>query len=106
MNENPFTEVKARLEKGWAKHTFGTGTQKCLWGHLKDVENDPVDSFNVTENALLVGSVIIEQYPDRLSALAKLIDYMTIPGFNDHPDTTKAEVIAVVEKAEVRWNEQ
>lgn len=51
----------------------------------------------------VVMGVIAEQYPERLVGYIGAHDHVwtkgSLPGFNDHRDTTKDDVIAVLEKA-------
>lgn len=56
--------------------------------------------FNAQENILK--EIIEEQFPDRLG----LNRFPGVPTFNDHPDTTEDEVVAVLEKSAVRWDER
>jgi len=53
-----------------------------------------------------IGKVIVEQYPDRLGFGPEVQTYIALKGerfaivpFNDHPDTTPADVVRVLEKA-------
>jgi hypothetical protein len=50
-------------------------------------------------------AVASEQYPERAVVLEGGVKG-TFATFNDHPDTTEDEVVTVMEKAAVRFDEQ
>lgn len=56
-----------------------------------------------TEALVVLSEVIREQFPDRVWATS--IE-STVVHFNDHPDTTEQDVVAVFEKARVRAEER
>lgn len=52
---------------------------------------------------LHISGVILEQFPDRVKLYAN--GSPSIAFFNDHPDTTFADVELVLEKAQIRYDE-
>jgi hypothetical protein len=54
-------------------------------------------------NVELMRQTIAEQFPDRAAFPAAI---STVWQFNDHPDTTWADVDLVLDKAARRWDEQ
>lgn len=90
--DNPFEAVLDRLrEKGWTKHSLGTPSgPNCLLGanmFLKTNINF-YDSFWPIAEA---------EYPNRGGMVSS---------FNNHPDTTFADVERVLEEAAVKWEEE
>jgi hypothetical protein len=51
-----------------------------------------------------LGEVILENYPERIRKGVHAIGIVST--FNDHPDTTEEEALAMLEKASARWDEQ
>ena len=68
----------------------------CMYGALHDAAGCIVP--DVTE---MVQQVITEQFPDRVLADR----FCVISLFNDHPDTTVEDVIAVLEKTAAQLEE-
>lgn len=92
-------EILART--GWTKNTFTDEEGRhCLQGALYDAYG--VCPSRVTgelaADVRLVNETIEEQYPERYGAVG-------ISRFNDHADTTIADVVRVLEKAAVRKDE-
>ncbi len=82
-----------------AEHTF------CSMGILGLAERGYLTD-ETTQATETLASVIREQFADRLPQNALNDAGMTIVRFNDHPDTTFADVERVFEKAEVAWDER
>lgn len=97
MDKNPFEGVLDRLrEKGWRKDGLGDDEgPNCLYGGQIQSGAD----YNIFRNVLT--PIITDQYPDRVCN-----DLTTIVPFNNHPDTTFADVERVLEKAAVKWEEE
>jgi hypothetical protein len=57
------------------------------------------------KGARLMGRVALDQYPDRLEADFSNMLHAAFGHFNDHEDTTEEEVLAVMEKAAILWDE-
>lgn len=95
--DNPGEMILDRLRShGWCKQDFGDAEgPNCIAGAAHEVEAE--DYFQHT----LVW-VIDEQYPGRMEAGP----HSNVPNFNDHPDTTFADVERVLEKAAVKWEEE
>ena len=94
--DNPAEKILDRLrEKGWIKGRLGTaGGPNCMAG---------AGLFQGLKCKALILSIIREQYPDRSTFPEWEV---TIPSFNDHPDTTFADVERVLEKAAGKWEEE
>jgi hypothetical protein len=109
MNENIFDKTKERIKKyGHHKGDFHSDKTKpytsssCLLGALRlEAGLQATPPYVAPIASELLKDVISEQYPDRLNMAPAII-----PSFNDHPDTTLADIIAVLEKASVRAQEQ
>ena len=87
----------------WCKFQLTNSEGKhCGIGHVI-MAYDPMVHGNLGSHDAVVEMVKVakEQYPERLSE-----DYPVYTDFNDHPDTTEADVIAVMEKAAVRLDER
>lgn len=100
---NPIREAAKRLPGAWYQGEMSSpdGTKCCGLGHVGNVlgssySNEFLDAWSIMDK------VAEEQYPDRVFNS----DLAMFPAFNDHPDTTEDEVVAVMEKAAVRWDEQ
>jgi len=91
-------------------HWFNDGIEDgkgnyCGLGHLGLVVSEYKDPYAFWEHFEFVevmNEVALAQYPERISS------DMSLPfaAFNDHPETTEAEVVAVMEKAAVQWDER
>jgi hypothetical protein len=94
---NPVDEAKQDLNThGWNKGgPYGPNGEKCLVMVLPSTEPLLWDA---------VASVVREQYPDRIKADSYRGFQMA--QFNDHPDTTRADVDVVLEKASIVYEEQ
>lgn len=80
----------------------------CSVGLLSLAEQGEVHS-RLGECGRVLADIIREQFPDRaswMSASGESTPESIIVGFNDHPDTTFADVERVFEKAEVAWDER
>jgi hypothetical protein len=101
-----FAEMLATLDReGWDQGGDSNGPP-CLvqsgWRQLNGFSD--YRAFVDSSESVLLMDVIYEQFPDRLfrgptarTACCK---------FNDHPDTTEADIRAVIEKARTRAEEQ
>ncbi len=55
----------------------------------------------------VMDKIAVEQYPDRVTEPGDSHTGIRLfAQFNDHPETTKDEVVAVMEKAAVAWEEK
>jgi hypothetical protein len=78
----------------------------CLVGALMDVLGDRCGVFwseGLADVEPVLMAVVTEQYPDR--SVVKYGGGHNYVAFNNHPDTTPDEVIAVLEKAAARLEE-
>ncbi len=93
---------------GHCKHTLrDMQGQLCLVGALCVVDDYRHERWLNLKAAL--EAVLAEQFPDRMGLVYKspFEDSMReIVGFNNHKDTTPDEVIAVMEKAAARMEEE
>ena len=94
---------------GWAKQTFtDQAGRHCLQGALFEAHGVHATETErlgkavrgvLAADVALVNEVIRDQFPERFGAVG-------VSRFNDHPETTEADVILVMEKAAVRKDEQ
>lgn len=80
--------------------------EHCTVGALQAV----TDSFSgtlVTDAQEVVAGVIFEQFPERVAVLGASGDFTfgVVTFFNDHEDTTKEDVVMVLEKAAMKAEE-
>lgn len=88
---NPIEDIRARLDGGrkWCKGKGWDGDKICL-----------VEAVAAKGHAgllYLLGGVIQERHPHRARG--------SIVAFNDHPDTTYADIDAVLDEMSQRWEE-
>lgn len=102
---NAFEKMLETLPGHW--HQGSLSDKKgnyCVVGHLRKalglntISGWPLDALEAVD---FLETKIVEMYPDRPSA-----GWDPVPAFNDHPDTTEEDVIAVVEKAAIGWEER
>ena len=95
--DNPFEVMLDRLRHvGWQQgHEGGISGPNCLHGAARYT--------GITGYGAFILTIIQEQYPEH-SAFPGW--QPTIMSFNDHPDTTFADVERVLEKAAVKWEEE
>jgi hypothetical protein len=99
---NPIEQVRERLDGGrkWCKRSLADDDGSfCLIGAA--VRQQPL---LVVRSVPLIVAVVQEQYPDRVAWFA--VGGGVVSSFNDHPDTTWADVDAVLDKASVLWDER
>jgi len=111
MADNVLDQARQRLDGGkkWCKGAFRKGDSRCLTGAICFASvNRDADSAPMGFSAwFAVDDVIREQYPDRGLDLTQHTGLcVSIPAFNDHPDTTWADIDAVLDKAARRLDEQ
>ena len=108
--DNPIEKVRARLDGGrkWIKGSLGDCSQAdaevCIRGAIYaflDATDQP--SVNRISIERPIGATAYEQFPERFALGAS---GASIPAFNDHPDTTWADVELVLDKASIAWDEQ
>lgn len=93
------------LPGNWIQGDLHNDNGACGLGHLHLNATRPWHD-EVTAGAQTMDIIANEQYPDRVSDYLRVdADLCKFARFNDHPDTTEADVIAVMEKAAVRLNE-
>lgn len=107
---NPIREALKALPGNWHQGEYdGPGDTHCGLGHIHaimgttpySVLDENTADFSVVAD--LLGKVAAEQYPERAPTSSDLCKYVA---FNDHADTTEADVILVFEKAAARLDEQ
>lgn len=98
-------EVLAR--RGWTKDTFTDETGRhCLQGALYEAHGMTAHRARygrplpgaVRHDIQLINEVLREQYPERFGGVG-------VSRFNDHPETTVDDVVRILEKAAVRYDE-
>lgn len=101
---NPIEEARAVLRngQGWTKGTLDNGSGSyCLVGACYEIEAFYNGAFTTFDVVVPIEAVVLEQYPDRVRGMMA-----PVVNFNDHPDTTWADVDRVLDKAAVRWEER
>lgn len=98
MSETKLWDALDLLRRdGWCKDVAETGDgRRCLLGA-------GVAAGYSTDDCFALHAVAKEQYPERLRLRT---DLSPAAAFNDHPDTTFADVERVIEKAAIRRLEQ
>lgn len=106
MSDNPIEKIRARLDGGnkWMKgDLFDDNEGVCLLGAAQFVETGAHEiGFGSLETVAPLRSVILEQFADRVQNMDL---WAPLPHFNDHEDTTWADVELVLDKASLRWEE-
>lgn len=110
---NAIREAAARVKGHWAKGYLSHQGNACGIGHLHIAAGVlalvPLPP-EVREQQKLMGTVALEMFPDRFAPEEQSefawVGAPPFAEFNDHPLTTEDEVIAVMEKAAVRWDER
>ena len=101
MNDNDLDRIRGWFDGGrlWCKGALVDGKGgACLLGSMTGASPD-----NLRRLTRCLTVVIVEQYPDRLRGLDQ--DEEVVPAFNDHLDTTWADVDSVLDKAARRLDE-
>lgn len=118
---NALNKARAVLERdGWGQGDYETGDGKhCAIGalaaiklvgatmdELRAVPYGKVANFLHAEVEIeALAEVICEQYPD-MHSISMEAPVHSVINFNDSPDVSKEDVIAIFEKAAVKLNEQ
>lgn len=91
---NPYREMLDYIrEHGWCKHLLENDNgQVCLFGAGRN-------TYAPSGYSILLSEIITTQFPDRVDKES------SVPAFNDHPDTTQADIELVLEKAAASWDE-
>jgi hypothetical protein len=76
-----------------------------IYGDYSNVKSEDYETWQTAQE--IMANVAGEQFPER-AKITNLNGYAdwSFAVFNDHPDTTEDEVVAVMEKAAVRLDEQ
>lgn len=101
---NSIREASKVIQRGWIKGQSSDGQGKfCMSGAMYCVTAGG-DAFQHAVKAL--DEVVLEQFPDRVHIVdgRNLLGMATIC-FNDNAETTKEEVLAVMEKAAIKLDE-
>ena len=108
MADNVLDQARARLDGGkkWQKYGLtGIYGRVCLVQALGEASRG--SGVTLYKGLKAVIDVVAEQYPDRgLDRNDHPRLGVSIPAFNDHPDTTWADIEAVLDKAARRLDEQ
>lgn len=99
MTDSLMREATERVKHGWVQHAAKVGDFYCMTGSLtpEGIYEDAQHYRDCQRAVDLLEKVIAEQYPDR--------GFQNIPHFNDAFDTKHSDVIAVMEKATVLFEE-
>jgi hypothetical protein len=101
-------EAMKNLPGHWYKGGKGDNQGNfCGIGHVVEIYDkkcgeDEVD-LEFPKTIDLMNEVAREQYADRITFDSMLMHFAQ---FNDHPDTTEDEVLAVMEKAAIKLEEE
>ena len=100
---NPIREAIKTLPGRWTKGSMHGDEGSCGLGHVMNQvrKMDDVRVYSKIRN--LMSEVAEEQFPERVRARDGRCAFAQ---FNDHKDTTEGEVIAVMEKSAVRFDER
>ncbi len=124
MKMNPIREALNALPGHWQKGSLNDNKgNHCGLGHMHNalggsdgylpmVFDDSAPEYKLSRDLRIeaerlrgiMDEVAVEQYPDRVG-LSPLAYSSKFAEFNDHPDTTEDEVVAVMEKAAIRLDE-
>lgn len=98
---NVIEKALQNLPGHWYQGGLGDGKGNyCGIGH---VSNASFNQYRAVDYATsLMNEVALEQYPDRFEGDTSMVPFAV---FNDHPDTTEADVIMVMEKAAIKMEE-
>lgn len=78
----------------------------CSLGVLALVTGDDEALTRSAEAVTVLAAVIKEQFPERVHPAHMDTPRDAVVAFNDHPDTTFADVERMFEKAELAWDEK
>lgn len=98
---NPYRAVAERLEqRGWLQGTSGPEEgPNCLMAANRLTNGKDQDQIRKFVND--VRPIIVEQFPERVA-----FECFGVAQFNDHPNTTFEDVILVLDKAALQFEEQ
>lgn len=82
--------TKALIKRGWCQKQPADGDKRCLAGALAQATT-----------AVESGRLSYQVWADSLTALISVLPepYETLVLFNDHPTTTQADVVALIDRA-------
>ena len=93
------TEARSYIEKGWTQRSFardeygkpvdGRDPEACEWCAMGAIWK--VVGYSGTE--------AYQEARDLIYSLVDFVDFNTVSQFNDHADTTQADVLALFDKA-------
>jgi hypothetical protein len=97
---NVINRTADALKGHWCKEPRDGQGNMCIAVRLGSVSGHVDHQYR--NAAEIIRDVVVEQYPDRLETI---YGFTPIVLFNDHDDTTEDEVLAVLDKAAVRYDE-
>jgi hypothetical protein len=98
---NALERTIAAIPGNWSKGPRVEHGKGCGLALLSDNMDTEWDGWIEYRNAL--AATALEMFPDRTGNGG--VDSFTFINFNDHPDTTEADVISVFEKASIKIEE-
>ena len=109
---NPIRNAMNRLPGNWHKGSYTDEEGNfCGWGHIAyhmsdERWTDGLDEMFRTDIPKITSRIAAEQFPERQSDYALETNQPHFPSFNDHEDTTEEDVLLVLEKAAIEWEEK
>jgi len=101
---NVFRIAMKSLPGHWHQGSIGSGANRCVFGHMCDaIQDDEAYTFEVNSTKLL-NTVAREMFPDRVPHPEG--SPMPAAQFNDHPDTTEDDCLAVLDKCATIFDEK
>jgi len=101
---NPISKALEHLPGNWTKGGIDEHGNTCGLGHVYSFGmEDSIDFSQFRQARDLMEEMARAEYPERVADLSPT--YLAFAAFNDHPDTTEAQVIAVMEKAATKYDE-
>lgn len=106
---NTLAKVVKALPGHWTQGRFNRGDSRCSIGWIYAIGGIPGHLpgerlREQCEQVKLLDEIVSEQFPDRVADLQA--SHNATVAFNDHPETTEEDVVAVFEKAAVKWDER
>lgn len=102
---NIVREAASNLKGHWLQGKMRDGDNRCGIGWLCETAKQTKLNDQVLLGLSFMTEVVREQYPERLDG-PEISSIPPFAKFNDHPHTTEDDVVAVMEKAAVRLDEE
>jgi hypothetical protein len=109
--KNLLRMAAARVPGHWYQGDMSDGRGNyCGLGHLVCVASDGRGSMvrSADDEIRLLADVTrqaaLDKFPERVAVTSMSLDWFPFTSFNDHPETTEQDVVAVMELAADRWD--